>query len=78
MLMGEFATAVRYRLPIKVVVLKNDHYSRVMSEDNALGIHRSEPSCNRLTLCALLKRAEVSVSHARGRRKCAPASILRP
>ena len=38
MLMGEFATAVKYKLPIKVVVLKNDHYSRVMSEDNALGI----------------------------------------
>jgi len=38
MLMGEFATAVKYRLPIKVVVLKNDHYSRIMSEDDALGI----------------------------------------
>jgi pyruvate dehydrogenase (quinone) len=38
MLMGEFATAVKYRLPIKVVVIKNDHYSRIMSEDNALGI----------------------------------------
>jgi pyruvate dehydrogenase (quinone) len=38
MLMGEFATAVKYRLPIKVVVLKNDHYSRIISEDNALGI----------------------------------------
>jgi len=38
MLMGEFATAVKYRLPIKIVVLKNDHYSRIMSEDNALGI----------------------------------------
>jgi pyruvate dehydrogenase (quinone) len=38
MLMGEFATAVKYKLPIKVVVLKNDHYSRIMSEDNALGI----------------------------------------
>jgi pyruvate dehydrogenase (quinone) len=25
-LMGEFATAVKYKLPIKVVVLKNDHY----------------------------------------------------
>ena len=36
--MGEFATAVKYRLPIKVVVLKNDHYSRIMSEDDALGI----------------------------------------
>src|SRR6266481_1322752 len=35
---GEFATAVKYKLPIKVVVLKNDHYSRIMSEDNALGI----------------------------------------
>src|ERR1700726_1904615 len=38
MLMGEFATAVKYKLPIKVVVLKNNHYSRIMSEDNALGI----------------------------------------
>ena len=38
MLMGEFATAVKYKLPIKVVVLKNDHYSRIMSEDRALGI----------------------------------------
>jgi pyruvate dehydrogenase (quinone) len=38
MLMGEFATAVKYKLPIKVVVLKNDHYSRIISEDNALGI----------------------------------------
>jgi pyruvate dehydrogenase (quinone) len=38
MLMGEFATAVKYKLPIKVVVLKNDHYSRIMSEDIALGI----------------------------------------
>jgi pyruvate dehydrogenase (quinone) len=38
MLMGEFATAVKYKLPIKVVVLKNDHYSRIVSEDNALGI----------------------------------------
>src|SRR6202795_2456335 len=38
MLMGEFATAVKYKLPIKVVVLKNDRYSRIMSEDNALGI----------------------------------------
>jgi pyruvate dehydrogenase (quinone) len=38
MLMGEFATAVKYKLPIKVVVLKNDHYSRIVSEDQALGI----------------------------------------
>ena len=38
MLMGEFATAAKYKLPIKVVVLKNDHYSRIMSEDKALGI----------------------------------------
>ena len=38
MLMGEFETAVKYRLQIKVVVLKNDHYSRIMSEDDALGI----------------------------------------
>jgi pyruvate dehydrogenase (quinone) len=38
MLMGEFATAVKHKLPIKVVVLKNDHYSRIMSEDKALGI----------------------------------------
>jgi pyruvate dehydrogenase (quinone) len=38
MLMGEFATAVKYRLPIKVVVIKNDHYSRIISEDKALGI----------------------------------------
>jgi pyruvate dehydrogenase (quinone) len=38
MLMGEFATAVKYKLPIKVVVLKNDHYSRIVSEDKALGI----------------------------------------
>jgi pyruvate dehydrogenase (quinone) len=38
MLMGEFATAVKYKLPIKVIVLKNNHYSRIMSEDDALGI----------------------------------------
>jgi pyruvate dehydrogenase (quinone)/pyruvate decarboxylase len=38
MLMAEFATAVKYKLPIKVVVLKNDHYSRIFSEDKALGI----------------------------------------
>ena len=38
MLMGEFATALKYKLPIKVVVLKNDHYSRIVSEDKALGI----------------------------------------
>jgi pyruvate dehydrogenase (quinone) len=38
MLMGEFATAVKYKLPIKVVVLKNDHYSRIDSENIALGI----------------------------------------
>ena len=38
MLMGEFATAAKYKLPIKVVVLKNDHYSRIVSEDKALGI----------------------------------------
>jgi len=38
MLMGEFATAVKYKLPIKVVVLKNNHYSRIVSEDQALGI----------------------------------------
>jgi thiamine pyrophosphate-dependent acetolactate synthase large subunit-like protein len=38
MLMGEFATAVKYELPIKVVVLKNNHYSRIVSENNALGI----------------------------------------
>ncbi len=38
MLMGEFATAAKYRLPIKVIVLKNDHYSRIVSEDNTLGI----------------------------------------
>jgi thiamine pyrophosphate-dependent acetolactate synthase large subunit-like protein len=38
MLMGEFATAVKYKLPIKVVVLKNDHYSRIVSENIALGI----------------------------------------
>src|ERR1700738_4970660 len=38
MLMGEFATAVKYKLPIKVVVLKNDHYSRIDSENNSLGI----------------------------------------
>jgi pyruvate dehydrogenase (quinone) len=38
MLMGEFATAVKYKLPIKVVVLKNDHYSRIVSENNSLGI----------------------------------------
>jgi thiamine pyrophosphate-dependent acetolactate synthase large subunit-like protein len=38
MLMGEFATAAKYKLPIKVVVLKNDSYSRIVSEDNALGI----------------------------------------
>ncbi|MFY9987980.1 MAG: thiamine pyrophosphate-binding protein [Chthoniobacterales bacterium] len=38
MLMGEFATAVKYKLPIKVIVLKNDHYSRIVSEDQTLGI----------------------------------------
>ena len=38
MLMGEFATAAKYKLPIKVVVLKNNHYSRIISEDQALGI----------------------------------------
>ena len=38
MLMGEFATAVKYKLPIKVVVLKNNHYSRIDSENMALGI----------------------------------------
>jgi pyruvate dehydrogenase (quinone) len=38
MLMGEFATAVKYKLPIKVVVLKNNHYSRIVSENNTLGI----------------------------------------
>jgi pyruvate dehydrogenase (quinone) len=38
MLMGEFATAAKYKLPIKVVVLKNNHYSRIVSEDNAIGI----------------------------------------
>ena len=38
MLMGEFATAAKYRLPIKVVVLKNNHYSRIDSENNSLGI----------------------------------------
>jgi thiamine pyrophosphate-dependent acetolactate synthase large subunit-like protein len=38
MLMGEFATAAKYKLPIKVVVLKNDHYSRIVSEDNTIGI----------------------------------------
>ncbi len=38
MLMGEFATAAKYKLPIKVVVLKNDSYSRIVSEDTALGI----------------------------------------
>jgi pyruvate dehydrogenase (quinone) len=38
MLMAEFATAVKYKLPIKVVVLKNNHYSRIVSEDQALGI----------------------------------------
>jgi thiamine pyrophosphate-dependent acetolactate synthase large subunit-like protein len=38
MLMGEFATAVKNKLPIKVVVLKNNHYSRIVSEDQALGI----------------------------------------
>jgi len=38
MLMGEFATAAKYKLPIKVVVLKNDSYSRIVSEDNTLGI----------------------------------------
>jgi pyruvate dehydrogenase (quinone) len=38
MLMGEFATAAKYRLPIKVIVLKNNHYSRIVSEDQALGI----------------------------------------
>jgi pyruvate dehydrogenase (quinone) len=38
MLMGEFATAAKYKLPIKVVLLKNDHYSRIVSEDNSLGI----------------------------------------
>jgi thiamine pyrophosphate-dependent acetolactate synthase large subunit-like protein len=38
MLMGEFATAVKYKLPIKVVVFKNDHYSRIVSEDESLGI----------------------------------------
>jgi thiamine pyrophosphate-dependent acetolactate synthase large subunit-like protein len=38
MLMGEFATAAKYKLPIKVVVLKNNHYSRIVSEDQALGI----------------------------------------
>ncbi|MBV8215162.1 MAG: pyruvate oxidase, partial [Verrucomicrobia bacterium] len=38
MLMGEFATAVKYKLPIKVIVLKNNHYSRIISEDQTLGI----------------------------------------
>jgi pyruvate dehydrogenase (quinone)/pyruvate decarboxylase len=38
MLMGEFATAAKYKLPIKVVVLKNNHYSRIISEDQGLGI----------------------------------------
>ena len=38
MLMGEFATAVKYKLAIKVVVLKNNHYSRIVSENNSLGI----------------------------------------
>ncbi|MBV8223685.1 MAG: pyruvate oxidase [Verrucomicrobia bacterium] len=38
MLMAEFATAVKYKLPIKVVVLKNNHYSRIVSEDQQLGI----------------------------------------
>jgi pyruvate dehydrogenase (quinone) len=38
MLMGEFATAAMHKLPIKVVVLKNNRYSRIESEDNALGV----------------------------------------
>jgi pyruvate dehydrogenase (quinone) len=38
MLMAEFATAVKYKLPIKVIVLKNNHYSRIVSEDQAFGI----------------------------------------
>jgi pyruvate dehydrogenase (quinone) len=38
MLMGKFATAAKYKLPIKVVVLKNNAYSRIMSENQALGI----------------------------------------
>jgi pyruvate dehydrogenase (quinone) len=38
MLMGEFATAAKYKLPVKVIVLKNDHYSRIVSEDQAFGI----------------------------------------
>src|SRR5260370_13970429 len=38
LLMGEFATAAKYKLPIKVVVLKNNHYSRIDSENNSLGI----------------------------------------
>jgi len=38
MLMGEFATAVKYKLPIKVIVLKDNHYSRIISEDQGLGI----------------------------------------
>lgn len=38
MLMGEFATAVKYKLPIKVVVLKNNQYSRIMSECQQIGI----------------------------------------
>ena len=32
MLMGEFATAVKYRLPIKVVIIKNNVYGMIMWE----------------------------------------------
>lgn len=37
MLMAELSTAVKYALPIRVVVLRNDHYSRIESEDREAG-----------------------------------------
>ena len=52
MLMGEFATAVKYKLPIKVVVLKNDNRSahigiRVPSSRSLGRVH--EDICNTRT-----------------------------
>ena len=63
MLMAEFATAVKYKLPIKVVVIKNNTLGQIKWEQMVFlgqsGV-RLRPSADRFRgLCARLRRARL-------------------
>jgi thiamine pyrophosphate-dependent acetolactate synthase large subunit-like protein len=49
MLMGDLATAIRYRLPIKVVVVKNNYLGQIRWEQMVfLGNPETRSTCNQL------------------------------